>query len=230
MPKDQRPKIKGAICNVSINADNICMVLPRGMDNNGIVQVCLKKKLDFKSHVLFEAVRPTVVHGVLDFLKKNNPLYYDNDINLDNIPRKWVNTIESNEDENISEFNTPNDSIINIDHITFIDDNQPSKIRDLNIDDEISGEKDNIEEEYNLVDDYPMPCSETAYVEGVQYALRDDPGIAIAPGEDKTPLPIVSDKNSEVLAHPYLFPTGKFGYTFQRDNYLSPCKYFNQRL
>ena len=75
-----------------------------------------------------------------------------------------------------------------------------------------------------------MPCSETAYVEGVQYALRDDPGIAIAPRENKMPLPFISDKNCEVLAHPYLFPTGKFGYTFQRGNYLSPCKYFNQRL
>ena len=99
MPKGQCPKIKGEICDVTINADDICRVLKRGMDNNGVVQECLKKKLNFKSHVLFEAVRPTVVHGVLDFLKKNNPLHYDNDINLDNIPRKWVNTIESNEDE-----------------------------------------------------------------------------------------------------------------------------------
>ena len=41
MPKGQCPKIKGAICNVPINADDICKVLPRGMDNNGVVQLCL---------------------------------------------------------------------------------------------------------------------------------------------------------------------------------------------
>ena len=86
MAKSQCPKIKVAICNVPTNADDICRVLPRGMDNNGVVQLCLKKRLDFKLHVLFEAVRPKLVRGVLDFLKKNNVLCYDIDINLDNIP------------------------------------------------------------------------------------------------------------------------------------------------
>ena len=82
------------------NADDICKVLPRGIDNNGVVQLCLEKRLNFKPHVLFETVRPKVVHGVLDFLKKT-PLYYDIDINLDNIPKNWVNTTETNEDQNI---------------------------------------------------------------------------------------------------------------------------------
>ena len=104
MPKGQCPKIKGAICNVPINADVICKVLPRDMDNNGFVQLCLKKRLNFKSHVLFEAVRPKIVHGVLDFLKKSNALYYNIDINLDNIPKNWVNTVETNEDQNIPDF------------------------------------------------------------------------------------------------------------------------------
>ena len=38
-----------------------------------------------------------------------------------------------------------------------------------------------------------MSSSETAYVTDVQYALRDDTGIVIAPGENKTPLPIIND-------------------------------------
>ena len=70
MPNGQCPKIKGEICNVPRNADDICKVLPRGTDNNGVVQLCLKKRLNFKSHVLFEDIRPKVVHGVLNFLKK----------------------------------------------------------------------------------------------------------------------------------------------------------------
>ena len=35
----QGPKIRGAICNVPINADDICKVILRGMDNNDVVQV-----------------------------------------------------------------------------------------------------------------------------------------------------------------------------------------------
>lgn len=44
MPKGQSPKMKGVICNVPIRADDVCNILPRGMDNNGVVQVALKKK------------------------------------------------------------------------------------------------------------------------------------------------------------------------------------------
>ena len=41
---------------------------------------------------------------------------------------------------------------------------------------------------------------------------------------------ILSDQHCDELAHPYLFPTGKYGYKFDRDIPLSPVKYFNQRL
>ncbi|XP_057316777.1 uncharacterized protein LOC130657796 [Hydractinia symbiolongicarpus] len=40
----------------------------------------------------------------------------------------------------------------------------------------------------------------------------------------------MNDQFCEELAHPYLFPTGKFGYKVERDIKLSPTKYFNQRL
>ena len=82
MPKDQSPKIRGAVCNVRINADDICNILPRGMDNNGVVQVALKKRSQFKSHVYLEAVRPEIFQGVLLFKKNNNPCYDDIQINL----------------------------------------------------------------------------------------------------------------------------------------------------
>ena len=119
--------------------------------------------------------------------------------------------------------------MINRDHITFINDNQPLKISDFRIKDD-SAEKDNFEEESNPLDDYRIPSSETVYVAGVQYDLRDDAGLVIAAGENKMPLPIISDEICELLAHPYLFPTGKFGYTYQRVVSLSSSKYFNQRL
>ena len=34
----------------------------------------------------------------------------------------------------------------------------------------------------------------------------------------------------EELAHPNLFPNGKFGYKIETDISLSPSKYFNQRF
>ena len=139
MPKGQSPKIRGAICNVPINSDEICNVLPRGMDNNGIVQVYLKKKLKCKSHVYFEAVPPEHLHNVLCFLKHENPLYSDIEIIMSNIPSELTN-MDSNDDNNITLtfVNEADTRIINdfgeID-VTFVDDRNVSKIVNADSDD-----------------------------------------------------------------------------------------------
>ena len=39
----------------------------------------------------------------------------------------------------------------------------------------------------------------------------------IAPGENKHPVSLMTDKQCEKLASPVLFPYGKFGYTSERD-------------
>lgn len=52
----------------------------------------------------------------------------------------------------------------------------------------------------------------------------------IAPGENKQAVSFMTDKLSEELAFPVLFPKGRFGYTVERDVKLSPVRYFNARL
>lgn len=58
----------------------------------------------------------------------------------------------------------------------------------------------------------------------------DVENIDLAPGENISPLSILTDDFCEELSHPYLFPTGKFGYRHKRPVKLTPSKYFNQRL
>ena len=41
---------------------------------------------------------------------------------------------------------------------------------------------------------------------------------------------LLGDEFCEELAHPHLFPAGKFGYKAEREIQISPSKYFNQRL
>jgi len=167
MPKGQSPKMKGAICNVPIKADSICNVLPRGMDNNGVVQVALKKKMAFKSNVLLESVRPTIVENILIFLKQNNPLYSDIEINIENLPRQWINTIDNSRDE--SEIDFVNESEI------------------LNV----TNDESLTEEDPNPLDLFRLSASETAYVPEVSYEVHNDGNISIAPGENKQPLPVI---------------------------------------
>ena len=45
MPKEQQPKIRGAVCNIPIQADAVSNVLPRPADNDGVVLVKLKRRI-----------------------------------------------------------------------------------------------------------------------------------------------------------------------------------------
>ena len=46
----------------------------------------MKRKLEYKGHVVFEAVRPDVVIQFLEFLRSHNDLYSDIAISPANIP------------------------------------------------------------------------------------------------------------------------------------------------
>ena len=61
-------------------------MLPRSTDSNGLIIVKLTRKLEYKSHVPFEVVRPDVVIQFLEFLRSHNDLYSDIKLNPANIP------------------------------------------------------------------------------------------------------------------------------------------------
>ena len=86
------------------------------------------------------------------------------------------------------------------------------------------------EEDENPLDELRITSCETVFVPDLSYEIIDNTRMTIAPGEDKAPLSLICDEDCEMLAHPYLFPKGKFGYTYKREIALSACKYFNQRL
>ena len=60
-PKRQQRKMKGAICNVPIECDQTCSQLPRPPDRSGIIMLKLKRKLQFKGHVYFQAARTELI-------------------------------------------------------------------------------------------------------------------------------------------------------------------------
>ena len=58
MPKVQSPKIRGAICNVPIDAIDISNSFPCQADSNGLVIVKMKRRLQYRGHVYIKSVRP----------------------------------------------------------------------------------------------------------------------------------------------------------------------------
>ena len=193
MPKGQAPKLKGAICNVQLEADDVCNILPRGADSNGIIMVKLKRKLMYRGHVYFEPVRPDVVRNVLQYLKQNNYFYHDIVIDTTHMS------------EELLSLQDPQDNSAPTD------------------------ETDNLEEQDNPLDNCSVGANEIALISVVPSQI-DNENVTIAPCQGKTPMSLLTDNSCEELAHPYLFPTGKFGYKVQRDIKLTPSRYFNQRL
>lgn len=70
MPKVQSPKVKGIIWNITISkTDNNFKSLPRYADSNGIIVVKLKRKVEYRGHVLSEPVRPRIIGSLLNYLR-----------------------------------------------------------------------------------------------------------------------------------------------------------------
>ena len=109
---------------------------------------------------IFEAVRPSVVHGVLSYLKSNNPLYADININLDNIPDNWINTIQNN-DENTEVFFVHDDNTMRINNIERTSTEEDS-LADNNV--EVTFVSDDQVESTNeigevIIDETAVPCA-----------------------------------------------------------------------
>ena len=85
IPKGNFPKLKGSICNLPIYTVDISDVLPHGADSNGLVVIKLKRKLTYRGHVYFEAVRAELINLALMYLKENNPLYSDVSVDIVNV-------------------------------------------------------------------------------------------------------------------------------------------------
>ena len=75
--KGEFAKIKGSICNIPFETSNMCNILPRPADSNGLIVVKLKRDLKYKGYVYFKPVRPNVIYQALNYLKTHNKFYED---------------------------------------------------------------------------------------------------------------------------------------------------------
>ena len=98
-PKRQQRKIKGAICNVPIECDLTCNQLPRSPDRSGIIMLKLKRKLQFRGQVYFQAARKELIQQVLNWLKVHNPLYKDILVDINNINSN-LTALQNDADDN----------------------------------------------------------------------------------------------------------------------------------
>ena len=88
LPRGKQKGIRGAAVNVPADLGPACTLLPRLPADAHIVSLKLKRKLEYKQAYLHDVIRPEKVISALHYLKNNNPLYADIEINEDWI-RGW---------------------------------------------------------------------------------------------------------------------------------------------
>ena len=84
---------------------------------------------------------------------------------------------------------------------------------------EIAPENNNLNTE-NIPEDTENPLGNDRLGTTETMLLSNTPqpeDAVIALGEGNKPMSILMDEKCEELAHPFLFPTGKFGYRVERD-------------
>ena len=241
--KGQSPKMKGSICNIPISEiDNNCNSLPRPADSKGVIIVKLKRKAAYRGHMQFEPVRPRLTETLLQYLKKHNHLYRNIKIDIENIPEELLPQISNISEENaylIKNITNPIDIII--DSLVGKKDHEeinPSGIRISGIldddcmnqeinDNARSDQKCYIEDSENPLAQFQTPSAETTITTEIPTLDGLEEGIVTAPEEGKKPLSILHDDYCEEMAHPHLFPTGKFGHKVKRKFHLTPSKNFS---
>ena len=75
--KGEFSKIKRSICNIPVEAANICNILPRPAVSNGIIVVKFKRDLKYRDHVYCEPVCSQTIYQALTYLELHNKFYKD---------------------------------------------------------------------------------------------------------------------------------------------------------
>ena len=94
LPSGKQRCIHGPAVNVPSKVDTICTVLPRLPSETELIPLKLKRKLAYRGHYMYDYISPEKVLTALRWLKQNNPLYANIDINND-----WLDQAMANDDD-----------------------------------------------------------------------------------------------------------------------------------
>ena len=181
--KGEFAKIENSICNIPIKAGNICNILPRPADSNGLIVVKLKRDLKYRGYLYFEPVCPNVIYEPLHYLKTHNKFYENISVSKGLSSKEMINFSSIDEHQDIAE-----------------------SIHKKNI----SKEKEygSVEDPLSM---HRTGSNETAVVSEIPCLINDE-NVIIAPGQGKIPMSVLNDEYCEEQSFPYLLPKGKVGY------------------
>ncbi|GIY66733.1 ATP-dependent DNA helicase [Caerostris darwini] len=80
--RDRQYGIKGSVTSVPNDLHKSVNCVPRNVNDSATIYVKLKKRLSFKSHFMYQCVKPNRVYNAALYLM-NKPLYQSQNVNID---------------------------------------------------------------------------------------------------------------------------------------------------
>ena len=241
---------KDKLINIPISTADVVNTLerlPRTPAEAGLLEINLKRKLEYKNVHKKSFIDPHKIYEALKFMKElGNPNYqfYDDF----NIYEDRCRNGESTENQLVSIDENLIDEIVNLDEYKIIEEGPNNKTNGIAIDGKNEDTDDNadgesyIDEETKDELEYQMKdpirkyqfnydksvCLTKNYPEAAE--IENCHTYSFAPGEGKIPENVLMTKDWDILTFPMKNPDGKNGLHQERTKRLSEQDYFIQRL
>ena len=202
--KGSQKGIHGQVVCVKADIENTVNCLPRLPTDESLIRVKLKRRLQYKGHQMCQDINPSKVRNALTWLKANNPLFEDIEIDFEEFDQM------------------EDDQLIHNDQLS---DDELSSEEEL----EQNTDGDNVQDEDDVTNTSAPLYSFLHPVDFTQYIAdkHDDTILSLAPGEDNSPERALE---MEGRCFPVEFPTASNTYMEKRDPKVSPLAYFKARL
>ena len=241
LPKSRYPALKDRTINIPIYESDVVRTLeslPRTPSEAGIIPVKLKRKLEYKNahNIQYVSVKK-VLKAVKTLKEKGHPDYqFVSERNFKEECEKndveGFNLLNFNEAQKSDDKNLEEDYLDDMELDTDKEEDDKSHMTDYS-DDESDREeeecrtKDPVQKwqfEYNKSTCYSNNYPEISYKDEINDAHN------VAPGEGKTPINVLKEKDWDIKAFPTLHPDGKNGLHEEREENLTEQNYFIQRI
>ena len=202
--KGSQKGIHGQVVCVKADIENTLNCLPRLPTDESLIRVKLKRRLQYKGHQMCQDINPSKVRNALTWLKANNPLFEDIEIDFE----------EFNEMED--------DQLVHNDQLSEDESSSEEESEQETGTDEAQDEDDVTNTSAPLYS-FLHPVDFTQYIAD----KHDDTILSLAPGEDNSPERALE---MEGRCFPVEFPDASNTYMEKRDPKVSPLGYFKARL
>ena len=224
LPKSRMGCMVDRVINVPLSDEQVTKsvkTLPRSLEDSFVVPIQFKRMKGMKNSVAEAFVRPNGLVNALKTLKTLGNPFYKN-INIDSDYPKRIQEMPT-ESSDLKNDSSQSDEDVSEDE----EENSIQKFQTIASSD-ITCEISKCPEIDIIVNTSKTP-KEVPTIDSTNTPGISKP-IILAPGEGTTPTNIMREKNWEVKAWPCLFPTGRYGLHFEREDPLSNLQYVGQRL